>query len=208
MANCRFALGHFVIATTTTKVSPYQTMKSLHKASQPFCVDLKKKNLCKLLCRLVSFYIRIKQIIVLKLEFFKSPSYKDDFDELCKFNTIEIMKILKVYSRQIRLIPVTRRKFTDSIQKNSVLALTTLTVCWPIRTKHSRYHNFSFMQIKNYNMICGPNNSEIIFRHKFDKIMTGDNHEQSPMDLGYASADDIVRMLDKHREDNAEFVEV
>ena len=57
-------------------------------------------------------------------------------------------------------------------------------------------------------MICSPNNSEIFFRRKFDKIMTGDDHEQSPMDLGDASADDIVRMLDQHREDNAEFVEV
>ena len=83
-----------IIATTTTKVSPYQTMMSLQKASQPFCVNLKKKNLHKLHCELVSFYIRIKQTIVFKLEFFKSPSYKDDSDELCKLNKIEIMKIL------------------------------------------------------------------------------------------------------------------
>ena len=161
-----------IIATTTTKVSPYQTMTSIHKASQPFCVDLKKKNLRNLLCRLALFYTRIKQIIVFKVELVKSRSYKDDSDKLCKLNAIEIMKILKAYSHQIRLIPVTRRKFPDSIQKNSVLALTTLTVCWPIRTFHSHYHNLSFMRIKDYNMICGPNNSKIFFRSNFDKIMT------------------------------------
>ena len=196
-----------IIATTTTKVSPYQTMTSLHKTSQPFCVDLKTKTLRNLRCRLVSFYIRIKQIILFKAEFFKSRSYKDDYNKLCKLNSVEITKILKVYTHQIRLIPVTR-KFSDSIQKNFVLALTTITVCWPIRTFHSHYQNFSFMRIKNYSMICDPSNIKIFFRRKFDEIMSGDDHEQSPMDLGDNSADDIVRMLDQHREDNAEFVEV
>ena len=44
-----------IIATTIIKVSPYQTMTSLHKASQPFCLDLEKKNLRKLKCKLFFF---------------------------------------------------------------------------------------------------------------------------------------------------------
>ena len=74
-----------IIATTTTKASPYQTMTSLHKASQPFCVDLKKENLHKLQCKLCFLYSRIKQPIVFKLKFLNSPSYKNDFDESCKY---------------------------------------------------------------------------------------------------------------------------
>ena len=59
-----------IIATTITKISPHQTMTTLHKASHPFCRDLEKENLCKLQCKLCSVYIRIKQAIVFKLEFF------------------------------------------------------------------------------------------------------------------------------------------
>ena len=56
-----------IIATTITKVSPYQTMTSLHKANQPFCLDLEKKNLLKLKCKPCCFYIRIKKPIVFNL---------------------------------------------------------------------------------------------------------------------------------------------
>ena len=57
-----------IIATTITKVSPYQTVTSPHKASQPFCVDLKKENLYGLQCKLRSINISIKQLAVFQFE--------------------------------------------------------------------------------------------------------------------------------------------
>ena len=63
-----------IIATTITKVSPNQTMKTLHKASHPFCIDLVEEILHKLQCKLYSIYIRIKQSIVFKSEFLNQNS--------------------------------------------------------------------------------------------------------------------------------------
>ena len=60
-----------IIATTITKVSPYQTMTLLHKASQTFCLDLEKENLRKLQCKPCFFTFRIKQPIVFKLRFLR-----------------------------------------------------------------------------------------------------------------------------------------
>ena len=112
-----------------------------------------------------------------------------------------VEKIVKFDSRQIRLIPVTIVKYSDSMHRNFVFGRTILIF-------HTQYLICSFFWIKNYKISCIFNTSDIFFRHKSDKIMPGDDHEQSPMELGEDSADDIVRMLDQHREDNAKFVEV
>ena len=55
-------------------------------ATVPYQVESKKENLCRSQCKLFSFHIRVKQPTVFKLEFKKSPSYKDDSNESCNLN--------------------------------------------------------------------------------------------------------------------------
>ena len=64
-----------IIATTIAKVSPYQTVTLRHKASQPFCVDLKKENVYSLQCKLCSLHISMKQPVVCKPEIFFITMY-------------------------------------------------------------------------------------------------------------------------------------
>ena len=61
-------------------------MTSLHRLVSHFVLNLIRKIYSSYSVSFDFFYIRIKQPIVFKLEFFKSPSYKDDSDKSCSLN--------------------------------------------------------------------------------------------------------------------------
>ena len=111
------------IIIATFLISPYQTMTVLLIASPPFCVKLNKEDIFKLQCNLCVLYIKIKikikQTIVFKLRFLKSPSYKDDSDESCYLN----LKIHRSFAKIAIHLYVFYKDITFNRKPNFVLFL-------------------------------------------------------------------------------------
>ena len=97
-----------IIATTITKSIPNQTVTSFHKASQPFCVNKKYKNLYNFQYNLLKnniaksnicfFLVRIKQSAVIQCEHNKNPSFKDNYKKSVNINIhLSFVRIAKLW---------------------------------------------------------------------------------------------------------------
>ena len=138
------------IIIATFLISPYQTMTVLLIASPPFCVKLNKEDIFKLQCNLCVLYIKIKikikQTIVFKLRFLKSPSYKDDSDESCYLN----LKIHRSFATIAIHLYVIYKDITFNRKPNFVLFLDNMNqnVASSLERKKSKSFKDIFNKLK------------------------------------------------------------